>query len=203
MLLRGLALQYSLGAQDMWLISGHLLWQEQWHKTNKWCHYVVHGMGSMSPCLEHHSTMCTHLLHPMVAPATLYYLACWFKYSMDRFLTSIHRHSSEDFFQFHAAAAYCMHAEGFSLGCSCHHYYAATDCAWFVYLIFLHSPVHTSWNSINVVNNSRLEYLRLAIIFVFLLRAICSSSYGPYLCQQIKLRLDWCRFADPRTNVYF
>lgn len=96
-----------------------------------------------------------------------------------------------------------LHAEGFSLGCSCHHYYAATDCAWFMYLTFLHSPVHTSWNSINVVNNSRLEYLRLAIIVVFLLRAICSSSYGPYLCQQIKSRLDWCRFADPRTNVYF
>ena len=147
-------------------------------------------MGSMhlaSLCLEHHSTMCTHFTSPSggtcnsLLPGLLIQVL---NGPFPHFNTNTVQRISFNFMQLlHIACRKLL------TGCSCHHY-AATDCAWFMYLIFLHSPVHTSWNSINVVNNSRLEYLRLAIIVVFLLRAICSSSYGPYLCQKIKSRLD-------------
>ena len=36
---------YMYAYGDGWSISGHLLWQEQWYKTNKlWCHQAMHGM---------------------------------------------------------------------------------------------------------------------------------------------------------------
>ena len=104
-----LSLAIRFWGQDMWSISGHLLWQEQWHKTNKWCHHAVHGIHapcksmSWAPFDHVHTFYFTQWWH-------LQLFTTWLADPSTQWTVSSlqHKHSSEDFFQFHAAAAYCM-----------------------------------------------------------------------------------------------